>query len=60
MTNVDRGATPPKRKGFFARWFEAMAESRMRHAEHEIHQHLPEEEIEARDARRREDGRKGH
>ena len=61
MTNVDRGASPPKRKGFFARWFEAMAEARLRHAEQEIHQHLPDEEIEATDARQRGDGGgKGH
>jgi hypothetical protein len=45
MAEVDRGAARSasdggKRKGFFARWFEAMAESRMRHAEQEVHQHL--------------------
>ncbi len=57
MTIVDRGASSPKRKGFFARWFEAMAESRMRHAEHEIHQHLPEEELEDRDRRANDSGK---
>ena len=60
MTHVDRGASPPKRKGFFARWFEAMAEARMRHAEHEIHQHIPDEELESRQAQPADGGRKGH
>jgi hypothetical protein len=59
MTHTDHGASPAKRKGFLARWFEAMAEARMRHAEHEIHQHIPDErENEAR--RTGDSGGKGH
>jgi len=43
ITYGDRRAAaqaPPRRKGFFARFLEAMQEARMRQAEREIARHL--------------------
>jgi hypothetical protein len=60
MTGSDMMATKghstnEPRKGFFTRWFESMAEARMRHVEHELGRGLHFDE---RDQPEEEDGEK--
>ena len=44
MTSMDHEERP-RRKSFLARWFEALTRSRMQHAEHDIHEHLTEDQL---------------